>query len=104
MWKLMHRIEYSEIEEARVKLTNPSCKICGETDIQRVHLHFECGNGLEIGNKLLKILRVYDPQYSYTETLEFKGKEEHPQLFYPLYKHSKAHCVVVVAWEFKSKF
>ena len=24
MWKLIHRIEYSEIEEARVKLTNPS--------------------------------------------------------------------------------
>ena len=28
------------------------------------------------------MLRVYDPQYTFKEILEFKGKEEHPQLYW----------------------
>ena len=28
------------------------------------------------------MLRVYDPQYSFTEILEFRGKEEFPQLYW----------------------
>ena len=71
-----------EIEEARVKLSNPSCKICGEEDIDRVHIYFECEKVREIGEKFLQVLRVYDPQYTFTEILEFKGKEEHPQLYW----------------------
>ena len=28
------------------------------------------------------MLRVFDPQYSHKEILNFKGKEEHPRLFW----------------------
>jgi len=82
MWKIIHRIKFTEIEEARVKLSNPSCKICGKEDIDRVHIYFECEKVHEIGEKFLQVLRVYDPQYTFTEILEFKGKEEHPQLYW----------------------
>ena len=65
-----------------MKLSNPSCKICGKEDIDRVHIYFECEKVHEIGEKFLQVLRVYDPQYTFKEILEFKGKEEHPQLYW----------------------
>ena len=82
MWKLIHRIKFSEIEEAKVKLSNPVCKICDEEDIDRIHIYFECEKVLDIGKNFLRVLRVYDPQYTFKEILEFKGKEEHPQLYW----------------------
>ena len=30
----------------------------------------------------MRVLRVFDPQYSLGEVMEFKGKEEYPQLFW----------------------
>ena len=81
MWKLIHRIRYSEIEESRVKLIIPTCKVCGECDVDRVHLYFKCERLLDIGKKFMRVLRVFDPQYSLGEVMEFKGKEEHSQLF-----------------------
>ena len=82
MWKLIHRIRYSEIEESRVKLIIPTCKVCGECDVDRVHLYFKCERLLDIGKKFMRVLRVFDPQYSLGEVMEFKGKEEYPQLFW----------------------
>ena len=82
MWKIIHRIEYSEVEEARVKLISPSCKYCGELEICRIHLYFQCERVTHIGRLFLRVLRVYDPQYSFDEVLEFKAKEEHPQLYW----------------------
>ena len=78
MWKLIHRIQFTEIEEAKVKLKNPTCKSCGEENIERVHLYFQCERVSDIGNNFLRVLKVFDPQYS----PEDKGKEEHPQLFW----------------------
>ena len=82
MWKLIHRINYSEIEEAKVKLTTPSCNQCGEEDIDRVHLYFRCEKFLSISTTFMRILRVFDPQFTLEEVLEFKAMEEHPQLFW----------------------
>ena len=82
MWKIIHRIEYSEVEEARVKLISPSCKYCGELEICRIHLYFQCERVKHVGRLFLRVLRVYDPQYSFDEVLEFKAKEEHPQLYW----------------------
>ena len=82
MWKIIHKIEFSEIEEARVKLISPSCNICGEFDIDRIHLYFKCEKVVNIGLLFLRVLRVFDPLYSLEEILEFKGKEEHPQLYW----------------------
>ena len=82
MWKIVHRIGYSEIEEAKVKLVSPLCKQCGEQDIDRIHLYFKCEKVESIGKMFLKILRIFDPQYTFEEILDFKGKEEHPQLYW----------------------
>ena len=80
MWKIVHRIEHSEIEEAKVKLTNPSCKLCGEMDIGRIHLYFQCEKVVGIGITFLRVLRIFDPQYSHKEVLDFKGREGYPQV------------------------
>ena len=82
MWKIVHRIGYSEIEEAKVKLVSPLCKQCGEQDIDRIHLYFKCEKVESIGKMFLNILRIFDPQYTFEEILDFKGKEEHPQLYW----------------------
>ena len=82
MWKLIHRIQFTEIEEAKVKLITPSCRSCGEENIDRIHLYFHCEKVDDIGRKFLRVLRVFDPQYSCDEILNFKVKEEHPQLFW----------------------
>jgi len=82
MWKIVHRIGYSEIEEAKVKLVSPSCKQCGEQDIDRIHLYFKCEKVESIGKMFLKVLIIFDPQYTFEEILDFKGKEEHPQLYW----------------------
>ena len=82
MWKIVHRIQYSDIEEAKVKLISPSCKYCGEQGINRVHLYFQCERVVSVGKIFLKVLRIFDPQYSFEEVLQFKGKEEHPQLYW----------------------
>ena len=82
MWKIVHRIEYSEIEEAKVKLISPVCKQCGEQDIDRLHRYFKCERVESIGTMFLRVLRIFDPQYTMEEVLDFKGKEEHPQLYW----------------------
>ena len=82
IWKIVHRMEHSEIEEAKVKLISTSCKYCGEQDIDRIHLYFKCEKVESIGKMFLKILRIFDPQYTFEEILDFKGKEEHPQLYW----------------------
>ena len=82
MWKIIHRIEYSEIEEAKVKLCSPVCRQCGELDISRFHLYFQCERIRNIGIIFLQVLRVFDPQYSLEEVLEFKAIEEHPQMYW----------------------
>ena len=82
MWKIVHRIQHSDIEEAKVKLISPSCKYCGEQGINRVHLYFQCERVVSVGKIFLKVLRIFDPQYSFEEVLQFKGKEEHPQLYW----------------------
>ena len=58
------------------------CKQCGEQDIDRIDLYFKCENVESIGKMFLKILRIFDPQYTFEEILDFKGKEEHPQLYW----------------------
>ena len=63
MWKIIHKIEYSEIEEAKVKLISPSCNSCGEVDIDRIHHYFKCEKIFNIGLIFLRVLRVFDPQY-----------------------------------------
>ena len=30
----------------------------------------------------LRVLKVFDPHYSLEEIMDFKGKEEHPQLYW----------------------
>ena len=35
-----------------------------------------------IGEIFIRVLRVFDPQYSLEEVIEFKAKDEHPQLFW----------------------
>ena len=82
MWKLIHRIQFSEFEEAKVKLKSPSCRNCGEENIERIHSYFQCDRVADVGRKFIRVLRVFDPHYSYEEILNFKGKEEHPQLFW----------------------
>ena len=82
MWKLIHRVKYSEIDEARIKLNSPSCKICGEVDIDRIHIYFKCERLITIGEVFVRVLKVFDPHYSLEEIVEFKGKEEHPQLYW----------------------
>ena len=82
MWKIIHRIEFSEIEEAKVKLISPSCKICGEGDIDRIHHYFRCEKVVNISIIFLRVLRIFDPLYTLEEILEFKAKEEHPQLYW----------------------
>ena len=82
MWKLIHRIRYSEIEEAKIKLTITTCKICGEVDVDRIHLYFKCEKMKSIGDIFTRVLRVFDPQYSLEEVIEFKAMDEHPQLFW----------------------
>ena len=82
MWKIIHRIEYSDIEEAKVKLISPSCKHCDEQDICRIHTYFQCERVVSIGIIFLRVLRIFDPQYSFEEVLDFKAKEEHPQLYW----------------------
>ena len=82
MWKIIHRIEHSDIEEAKVKLVSPCCKQCGEEDISRVHMYFQCERVASIGKMFLKVLRIFDPQYSPEEVLNFKAKEEHPPLYW----------------------
>ena len=37
---------------------------------------------MKLVRAFLRVLRVYDPQYTFTEILEFRGKEEHPQLYW----------------------
>ena len=73
MWKVIHRIEYSGIEEAKVKLGSPICKQCGEIDIERNHLYFQCERVINIGQIFLKVLRIFDPQYTAEEVLAFTG-------------------------------
>ena len=82
MWKVIHRIEYSEIEEAKVKLGSPICKQCGELDIERIHLYFQCERVINIGQIFLKVLRIFDSQYTLEEVLEFKALEEHPPIYW----------------------
>ena len=82
MWKVIHRVEYSEIEEAKVKLRSPTCKQCGEQDIERIHLYFQCERLMNIGMIFLRVLRIFDPQYSFEEVLEFKALVEHPPLYW----------------------
>ena len=82
VWKIIHRIEYSDIEEAKVKLISPSCKHCDEQDICRIHTYFQCERVVSIGIIFLRVLRIFDPQYSFEEVLKFKAKEEHPQLYW----------------------
>jgi len=82
MWKLIHKIRYSEIDEARIRLTNPSCKICGEVDIDRIHMYFKCEKLVTISEMFIRVLKVFDPHYSLEEIMDFKGKEEHPQLYW----------------------
>ena len=65
-----------------MKLISPSCKYCGEQDIDRVHLYFQCERVISVGKIFLKVLRIFDPQYTFEEVLDFKGKEEHPQLYW----------------------
>ena len=80
MWKIIHRIEYSVIEEAKVKLVSPLCKLCGELDIDRLHLYFQCEKVVNIGVLFPRVLKIFNPQYSLKEVLNFKTKEEHLQL------------------------
>ena len=82
MDRINHAVPDKRIEEAKVKLSNPVCKICDYEDIDRVHIYFECEKVREIGQNFLRVWRVYDPQYTFTEILEFRGKEEHPQLYW----------------------
>ena len=35
-----------------------------------------------IGDIFTRVLRVFDPQYSLEEVIEFKAMDEHPQLFW----------------------
>ena len=82
MWKIINRTEHLEIEEAKVKLCSPVCRQCGELDISRFHLYFQCERIRNIGIIFLQVLRVFDPQYSLEEVLEFKAIEEHPQMYW----------------------
>ena len=82
MGRIIHAVPDKRIEEAKVKLSDPVCKICDYEDIDRVHIYFECEKAREIGQNFLRVWRVYDPQYIFTEILEFRGKEEHPQLYW----------------------
>ena len=82
MRKIIHRIEHSDIEEAKVKLSSPICKLCGELDIARIHLYFQCERVRNIGIIFLRVLRVFDPHISLEEVLEFKAIEEHPQMYW----------------------
>ena len=79
MWRIIHKIEYSEIEEAKVKLSSPLCKQCGELDITRIHLYFECERVRDNGIIFIRVLRIFDSQYTLEEVLDFKGIEGHPQ-------------------------
>ena len=55
MWKIIHRIEFSEIKEAKVKLVSPSCKIYDKLDISRVYLYIQCEKVMNIGILFLKV-------------------------------------------------
>ena len=37
---------------------------------------------MNIGVLFLRVLSIFDPLYSFEEILEFKAKEEHPQLYW----------------------
>ena len=82
MGRIIHAVPDKRIEEAKVKLSDPVWKICDYEDIDRVHIYFECEKAREIGQNFLRVWRVYDPQYTFTKILEFRGKEEHPQLYW----------------------
>ena len=45
-------------------------------------LYFHCERVARIGNIFLKVLRIFDPQFSFQEVLDFSCKEEHPQLYW----------------------
>ena len=82
MWKLIHRVRYSEVDEARIRLTSPLCELCGDVDIDRIYMYFKCEKLVTIGESFLRVLKVFDPHYSLEEIMDFKGKEEHPQLYW----------------------
>ena len=58
-----------------MKHVTSSCKQRVEEDIDRVHLYFQCDKLLNLGTTFLRILKVFDPQFTLEEVLE------HPQLF-----------------------
>ena len=61
MWKLIHRIQFTEIKEVKVKLISPSCRSCGEENIDIIHLYFHCDRVDDIGRRFLRVLWVFDP-------------------------------------------
>ena len=63
------------VEEGKVKLGSPICKQCGELDIERIQLYFQCERGMNICHIFLKVLRIFDPQYTLEEVIEFKALE-----------------------------
>ena len=68
--------------ELLIAAKNPTCKSCGEENIERVHLYFQCEKVSDIGRRFLQVLKVFDPQYSPEDIINLKGKEEHPQLYW----------------------
>ena len=95
-WKLFHNLLFVETEEARIRNRSPICSTCGETDIDQIHIYFRCPKLKGIGQILMKILKIFDPEFSEEEVLAFQLQTEFPQanwvtlntLFY-IYKSRK---------------
>ena len=80
VWKFAHNILYSEINEAKTKLTIPCCDSCGEVDIDYKHCFFVCEKVYAIASKFLEVLKIFDPAYSFEEVIKLKSKEEFPHV------------------------
>ena len=78
-WKLFHNLLFVETEEARIKNRSPICSTCGETDIDQIHIYFRCPKLKGIGQILMKILKIFDPEFSEEEVLAFQLQNEFPQ-------------------------
>ena len=54
--------------------------MCLEVDISRLHVYFTCDAVQNVSTSFLKVLRIFDPLYSFEEIFMFRIMPEHPQL------------------------
>ena len=73
MWKLIHRIRFTDIEEVKVKLKKLLCRNCEEGILKEFIFMFKFN--------VTKLLIWRGNFFGCAEILDFKGKADRPRLF-----------------------